>query len=99
MKQQDLIKYHHASITELEKALDDLGHQLVDSRLRIKLGQEKNLHLHKNIRHDIAKIKTIIRHQQLTGKPATTKPLPQSRKTTPSKKSSPQSKPKQKDKK
>ena len=91
MKQQDLIKHHHMDIPELKTAASKLEKELVDARLKISLGQEKNVHIAKNIRQDIARIKTIIRHKELTGKPATVKkPVsttkkPTSRKTTRSK--------------
>jgi ribosomal protein L29 len=68
MKQQDLIKHHHASLTELADSLAQKRQLLVDTRLKDRPGQEKNVHLASSIRHDIARIHTIIRHRQLTGK-------------------------------
>lgn len=93
MKQQDIIKHHHMDLPELKTAVSRLERELVDARLKISLGQEKNVHLAKSIRQDIARIKTIIRHKELTGKPATNKkPSPAPKKLSPKPKKTTKSK-------
>ena len=70
MKQQELVKHHHMTIPELKLAVAQIEKNLIETTLKIRLGQEKNVHLAKNIRQEIAQIKTIIRHKELTGKSA-----------------------------
>jgi ribosomal protein L29 len=87
MKQQDLVKHHHLDLPELRAVVNRLETELVEARLQISLGQESNFHTAKNLRRDLAQIKTIIRHKELTGQPATTqKPPAQKTKTAGTKK-------------
>lgn len=82
MKHSDLVKHHHMTVDELEATLLQKEQELVDARVKASLNQEKNVHLSKSIRHDIARIKTIIHHKNIIGeesslppaKPKTTKP-------------------------
>jgi len=84
MKRQDLVKFHHQDIAEIKVEISRLEASLVENRQQIKLGQQKNVHLTKSIRQDIARLKTIIRHKELTGKSAIEK-KPKSTKITTSK--------------
>jgi large subunit ribosomal protein L29 len=65
MKHQELIKYHQMTIPELNGELNKLSGTFTEAKLKQKLGQEKNVHLVKNLRQDIARLKTIIRQKEL----------------------------------
>jgi ribosomal protein L29 len=73
MKRQDILKHHHMDQSQLQTVISDIELNLVAKRMTLKLGQEKNLHVVKNLRHDLAQIKTILHHKTLTGSPATPK--------------------------
>ena len=96
MKQQDLVKYHQQSISELEQEVQKLSLLLVDTRMKVFLKQEKNLHAVKTVRQDIARLKTIIRHKQLS---QNTKSQPSPTTPTPNKTTKPKTKPTPKPKK
>ena len=65
MKRNDISALHNQSVTELNGKLAELEKQLVDARLKIQLGQMKNVKMAKMIRQDIARIKTVITEKTL----------------------------------
>ena len=66
MKRQDLVKIHQQTTTELKAEVTKLEQQLVDMTMKKALAQLKNVRQPKFIRHDIARIKSIIRIKELT---------------------------------
>ncbi len=66
MKRQDLNKFHQQSVAEIELEIKKLEAQLIDAKMKTALAQVKNVRQSKMIRHDIARLKTIIRMKQLT---------------------------------
>ena len=81
MKTNEIVKLKTMKTEELNEKLVGLQKQLVDVRLQLKLGREKNLHAKSNISRDIARIKTTIREQELIEKVKTATALPLSKKT------------------
>lgn len=69
MKRQDLVKYRQQNQAELQAEVNKLSVQLVETKLQQSLGQQKNVRGVKNLRDDIARLKTIIREKQLAGEP------------------------------
>ncbi len=65
MKRQDLIKHQEQSITELKSEVAKLTSQLTEVTMKRELAQLKNVRLAKTIRHDIARISSIIRRLEL----------------------------------
>ncbi len=65
MKTNELKQHHQSTLTALEQELAKLQGQLLEAKLKLSLGQEKNLHLVKNIRLNITQLKSLIRLQQL----------------------------------
>lgn len=63
MKKKELQELKIKEVKELEamvaKKKDELGGALID----IKAGRTKNVHVARKLRHDIARIKTIIRER------------------------------------
>jgi ribosomal protein L29 len=74
MKRQDLNKYHHQTRPQLESEITSMEKKLVEARLKKQLGQLKDLLQPSKIRRDIARLKTIIRFQQLQDSTALKKP-------------------------
>jgi large subunit ribosomal protein L29 len=68
MKKQDISKLHQATKKELESKLEELQKQLVQERMNIKLGNQKNTSITTNIRRDIARVKTILKNQDIAPK-------------------------------
>jgi ribosomal protein L29 len=60
MKRQDLDKYHNQTVAELQAREVELRQELQQVTLEHSLGKHKNVHHAKNIRTDIARLKTII---------------------------------------
>lgn len=73
MKRQDLVKYHQMDIPKLLSEVAELEKALVQNRLQQKMDNIKDVHEPIKIRKDIARLKTIIRHKQLTQPVNTTK--------------------------
>lgn len=76
MKRQDLVKAQQQTITELKVDIEKLEQKLVDLVMKKALSQLKNVREPKFIRHDIARLKSIIRIKELTNseiKPASSK--------------------------
>lgn len=67
MKSQQKAKLKSLSQKELTAQLLSLQKNLVETRMQIALRKEKNVKKMSNIRKDIARIKTILREQTLTG--------------------------------
>jgi len=70
MKKKDLLDLRSKKTGELEKLLSKKRNELINTYVKIKAGQEKNLKKAKNIRRDIAQILTIIREKELLKKEA-----------------------------
>jgi ribosomal protein L29 len=68
MKHQDLIKYHQSDITDIRTEIGKLEITLVESRLKLKQGQLKNVHQIKNLRLSIAQLQTIAWQKELAAK-------------------------------
>lgn len=66
MKRQDINKLHSATKKELQSKLEELQKNLVQEKMNISLGNQKNTSIATNIRRDIARIKTIIHNQNIT---------------------------------
>ena len=66
MKRQDISKLHGATKKELQSKLEELQKNLVQEKMSISLGNQKNTSIATNIRRDIARIKTIIHNQSIT---------------------------------
>ena len=65
MKHATLIKYHEQSISELKAEVNKLTSGLIDVKMKQQLGQSKNVRAYKNLRHDIARLKSIISIKEL----------------------------------
>jgi len=65
MKQQDKIKLQQLSVPELKTELTKLEKQLVELRMKKELTQLKNVRQPKTIRHDIARLQSIIHTKEL----------------------------------
>jgi ribosomal protein L29 len=68
MKQQDVSKFHQQTISEINTEVTKLEKQLIDSSMKKSLAQLKNVRLPKTIRHNIARLKSIIRIKELATK-------------------------------
>lgn len=60
MKKKDLNDIKAKSPGELKKLITDLEKEKVNSTFELKMGKSKNVHLARNKRKDIAKIKTFL---------------------------------------
>lgn len=60
MKKKELNELKAKSIAELTKKLTELQKEKVNTQLEFKMGKLKNVHLIKQKRKEIAKIKTIL---------------------------------------
>lgn len=78
MKSADLRKYHQLNSKNLILEIQKQEAVLQQSRLDKVTGKLKNLHLPSTNRHDIARLKTLVRLKQLTSE---TQPTPQPVKT------------------
>lgn len=65
MKRQDLIKFQNAPVAEILAEVAKLKKEATKVALELKMGQVKNVHLEKNIKKDIARLKTIITSKAL----------------------------------
>lgn len=64
MKAKQKLELQQQSLTQLKTQLDTLATQLVVAKNEIKLGKQKNLKLAKNVRYQIALIKTYMSAKQ-----------------------------------
>ncbi len=65
MKHEDIAKYQNQSVAELQAEVKKLETQLIDVTMKRELGQQKNVRQGKTIRQNIARLKTIIRVNEL----------------------------------
>ena len=61
MKKKDLNEFKAKSVMDLTKKLAELEKEKVNRQLELKMGKLKNVHEVKNIRGNIAQIKTILK--------------------------------------
>lgn len=66
MKRQDITKLHHETSKELAGRISAMQKDLVETRMNISLGKEKNLKRMSNLKTDIARIKTILHAKNQT---------------------------------
>ncbi len=66
MKREQLIKHHNQSIQELTTEVNKLSQELVLRKLDLGSNKLKNVHVVKHLRHDIARLKTLIRELELS---------------------------------
>jgi len=65
MKKEEIKKWKQATEKEIEERINELKSQLFNLKHQLRLGQLKNYSQLKEIRKDIARLKTIIREKQL----------------------------------
>jgi ribosomal protein L29 len=65
MKKKELAKYRKKSLSDLNKELDKLEISAAHAYAERKAGKDKNLKTVKNLRHDIAQMKTIIAQKRV----------------------------------
>lgn len=64
MKRQDLVKYQQMSAVDLAAEIKKLENQLTEFSMKKSMAQIKNVREGKSVRHDIARLKTIIRAKE-----------------------------------
>lgn len=70
MKRNDIKNLRAKSEADLQTQLSQLVAEVTKARLAKKTGRLANLRSISHLQDDIARIKTILRHQQLTGQEA-----------------------------
>lgn len=65
MKKKELKELHTKSITELKQLIKKARLELIKLRMEQKAGKLKNVHLVKQKRHDLARLKTILKELEL----------------------------------
>jgi ribosomal protein L29 len=70
MKRQDITKAHQDTPALLKSTLAKKEQQLVEVKLKLSLDQLKNTSQLKNLKKDIAQLKTIIHFKELEPKPS-----------------------------
>ncbi|HUW21341.1 MAG TPA: 50S ribosomal protein L29 [Candidatus Bathyarchaeia archaeon] len=65
MKKKELKSLFEKSVKELQRILRDWTKEMLDMRFRLKTGKLKDLHALMKKRHNIARIKTIIRKKEI----------------------------------
>jgi ribosomal protein L29 len=73
MKRQDLVKYQQMSPKDLQTEIGKLESQLVEFTMKKGMAQVKNVRLGKFIRHDIARLKSILTQLELSANQAALK--------------------------
>jgi len=68
MKRRDLDAFQRASEAEIQTELQRLEKEVVETTMKLRMGELKNVHQPQLLRHDIARLITIKRHRQLAGK-------------------------------
>jgi large subunit ribosomal protein L29 len=61
------VELRGATDADLQKQLDDLYHELFNLRFQRTAGQMPNTNRLKEIRRDIARVKTVVRERHLAG--------------------------------
>lgn len=64
MKKEELKDLRELSVKELEDRKRELSRKVYETRVQVRLGQQKNHSLIRRSRLDIARINTIIRQKQ-----------------------------------
>jgi ribosomal protein L29 len=64
MKRQQLQTFHRANLDEIDEEIAKLERKLVEEKMKLKMGELKNLHLPQSIAKDIARLKTIRGNKQ-----------------------------------
>ena len=64
MKKEELKDLRELSVKELEDRKRELARKVYETRVKVRLGQQKNHSLIRKSRLDIARINTIIRQKQ-----------------------------------
>lgn len=67
MKKNELKKWRESSKQEIENKINELEKKLYETRHQLLLGQLKNYSQIKEIKRDIARLKTIIREKERKG--------------------------------
>lgn len=65
MKKKDLEQFKNKTIKEMEEFVKTKEQNLLKSTLDLKSGRVKNVRIAKNIRRDLAQIKTILQEKVL----------------------------------
>jgi ribosomal protein L29 len=86
MKQADLIKYHRSTLAVLESSRQNLAATLTQTQLELSTGKLKNVHLPLSLRHDLAKLNTLIHLKQMTEEKISPSPVTMSKPIKKSKK-------------
>ncbi len=66
MKRQEFEELKNLTIKELEQKRLETTKKLYDIRFQVRLGQEKNVRILRNLRKEIAQINTIIQQKKKT---------------------------------
>lgn len=67
MKKRELQNFKAKAEKEISDAIAKSGRELVESRLKIVSGETKNIKMAKNMRREIAQLKTVLREKTLGG--------------------------------
>lgn len=60
MKKRELVELRIQSMENLSKKVIEMRKKMLETRVKIVVGKEKNLRLAKNMRKDIAQVETLI---------------------------------------
>lgn len=67
MKKKQIVELHSKSKKELQELMKKTQQELMKLRTDLGAGKLKNVHQIKAKRHDLARVKTIIREKELAG--------------------------------
>lgn len=85
MKRNDIKALHDKTPAELQQQLAELQTRLGQAKLELKVGKLEDVRLPSKLRDDIARVKTVLRQQELVAqaqkpqRPAAAEPKPKSR--------------------
>ena len=65
MKRKDITTLTAKTTAELQQQLQELASELAKTRMRLKVGKQTNTKLATILRDDIARVKTVLRQQEL----------------------------------
>ena len=68
MKKKQIVDIRTKDTKKLMKMVSDLEIEILNTRARIKVGKEKNLKKTKNLKRELAQIKTIIKQKEIEEK-------------------------------
>lgn len=60
MKKREISELKNLKINEMEKRLTEMRKKMLEVQVKIVVGKEKNVRLAKNLRKDIAQVKTLV---------------------------------------